>query len=143
MHFFALGYAFFVLLYIIIEFQSPFLPYPQEDDDITEYTAKSTFPMLLGVGESPFETKDLIICVEGSELVNVSSCTAESVLSCLYAIYYIFSIEYPKDHRDFFFFVDCVLVGLQSTTCQNRISVQTLVKELENFSSQSAFQNLI
>ena len=91
--------------------------------------------MLIGIGENPFELRQMIICVEAVELVDVTRCSAESVFSILYAIYYIFSIKYPVDHRDFFYFIDAVLVGLQMSHWQIRISVQKLVKELEQYCS--------
>ena len=89
--------------------------------------------MLINIGESPFESAKKIICVEGMKLVDVSTCSNVSILACFYAIYYIFSIQYPVDYRDFFYFIDTAIVGLQNTLGQSRISVQTFLKELEKY----------
>ena len=41
--------------------------------------------------------------------------------------YYVFSIAYPQDHKDVFFFIDSGFVVLQHTAT-NRISLQKFIK---------------
>ena len=89
--------------------------------------------MLIGVGENPLKLDHLFICVEGDKLVDVSSYSSDTVLLCFYAIYYIFSIAYPVDHKDFFYFVDSVIAGLQTSDVVKRITVQKCTKELSAF----------
>ena len=103
----------------------------QEDEDMSSIIAAVTFPTVLGVGENPLIPTKTVVCVEGRELVNVSSLSGESILFILYSLYYIFSLSFPNEQKDFFLFLDSVIVGLSCV--QTRISIQQLTKELQKF----------
>ena len=90
----------------------------------------ATFPLLLGAGDNPLVPKRLAICVEKQELVDGTLLPGETVISRLYCIYYIFSIAHPVEHKDFFYFIDSYLFGLETSNGQKRISVQIFVKNL-------------
>jgi hypothetical protein len=71
-----------------------------------------------------------VICIEGKELVDVTSRPMDTVLFSLYATYYSFSIAYPVDHKDLFLFIDSIIVGIQQNA-SSRISLQKFVKALK------------
>ncbi len=103
----------------------------QEDVDISSIASAVTFPTVVRVGENPLIPVKTVVCVEGEELTNVSSLSGESVLAILYSLYYIFSISYPNEQKDFFVFLDTVIVGLSSV--QTRICIQQLTKDLQKY----------
>ena len=91
----------------------------------------TTFPRVLGVGENILKLDKKLLCVEGRQLADVTSCSLETVLFTLYATYYIFSFAYPKDHKDLLLFIDCVVVGLQHTAT-SRITLQKFISSLSS-----------
>lgn len=91
----------------------------------------TTYPRLVAIGENLMKLDRVLICVEGQQLLDGSSYSLETVFVCLHALYYIFSIEYPSDHKDIFLFVDNVLMGLQ--TSASRILLQNFIKAVQKF----------
>ncbi|CAB4011368.1 Hypothetical predicted protein [Paramuricea clavata] len=116
--------------------QSSLVEILSEDDDFQAFVSGTTFPMLMGVGENPLVPNRLAICVEGQVLLDVTHLPGETVISCLYCVYYIFSIAYPVEHKDFFYFIDSYLFGLECSNGQKRISVQTFVKDLVQYTNK-------
>ena len=72
----------------------------------------------------------VLLCVEGQQLLDGSSYPLETGFFCLHASYYIFSIEYRSDHKDIFFFIDSILIGLQQTST-TRILLQNFIKSVK------------
>lgn len=101
-----------------------------EGDDFNGAVRNTTFPKLLGVGDDIFTLHRLVICAEGNELVDVTVNPIKTALLSLHALYYIFSIQYPKEHKDMFIFMDSMLLGLQHAM-SNKIAVHKFVKDLE------------
>ncbi|CAB3988384.1 Hypothetical predicted protein [Paramuricea clavata] len=84
-----------------------------EDDDLEAEIKATAYPRIIGVGENLLKLDKAVICIEGKELVDVTSRPMDTVLFSLYATYYIFSIAYPVDHKDLFLFIDSIIVGIQ------------------------------
>jgi hypothetical protein len=90
----------------------------------------TTYPRLVTVGENLMKLDRVLLCVEGQQLLEVSSYPLETVFFSLYALYYIFSIEYPSGHKDIFFFIDSVLMGFQQSSA-SRILLQNFIKSVQ------------
>lgn len=89
-------------------------------------------PRLIGVGKNPLKLDRLLLCIEGEILIDVTLCPMETSFFTLYFCYYIFSISYPNECKDLFFFVDSVLLGLYHKAT-NRISVQNFTKAVNTY----------
>ena len=102
----------------------------QEDVDISSIASAVTFPTVVRVGENPLIPVKTVVCVEGEELTCLPSLASPSWPFYIhYTTYFRYRIRMSK--RDFFAFLDSVIVGLSSV--QTRICIQQLTKDLQKY----------
>ena len=97
---------------------------------MTKAIQATTYPRLVAVGDNIMKLERVLLCVERQKLLDGSSCSLETVFFCLHAVYYTFSIEYPGEHKDTFFFIDSALIGLPQSSA-SRIVLQNFIKSVQ------------
>ena len=113
----------------------------QEDDDFDEEVGQTKFPTIIGVTESVVKIDRLALAIEGQTLLDGSSFPFESVFFAMHQCYYVFNMEYPKEYKNFFGFIDNVLLGLSagSSSAANRITLQKFVQNLNSLATVQQF----
>ena len=77
-----------------------------EHDEVVEVVSETTYPKLVAVGENPMELDSVLLCVDGQGK-DVTLYPMNFFFFTLHASYYVFSIVYPQEFKDFFFYWFC------------------------------------